>query len=79
MLVITRHAGESLLIGDDIEIHIVEVQGDKVKIGIVAPRDIRILRRELLDEVRTTNEQAADVSISLEALASAVKASELHP
>ena len=74
MLVLTRRAGESLMIGDEIEISVIEVQGDKAKIGIIAPRQIRILRKELIDEVRSTNAQAADVSISLDALADAVHA-----
>ena len=69
MLVLTRRAGEALMIGDQIGISVVEVQGDKVKLGITAPKDVRILRRELIDEVRSTNTQAASVHVSLEALA----------
>jgi carbon storage regulator len=74
MLVLTRRAGESLMIGDEIEISVIEVQVDKAKIGITAPKNIRILRKELIDEVRSTNAQAADVSLSLDALADAVRA-----
>jgi carbon storage regulator len=73
MLVLTRRTGESLMIGDEIEISIIEVQGDKARIGITAPKEIRILRKELLDEVRSTNAQAAAVEISLDALADAVR------
>lgn len=73
MLVLTRRAGESLMIGEEIEISLIEVQGEKVKIGIVAPRDIRVLRKELLDELRSTNAQAAEIGLSLGQLADAVK------
>jgi carbon storage regulator len=72
MLVLTRRAGESLMIGDEIEISIIEVQGDKAKIGITAPKDVRILRRELIDEVRSTNAPAASVTVSLDDLAQAL-------
>lgn len=73
MLVITRRPGESFLVGDDIEIRIVEVSGEKVKIGICAPEEIRILRKELIDELRSTNAQAASVGVSLDALIATVK------
>ena len=74
MLVITRRSGESFMIGDDIEISIIEVAGDKAKVGISAPREIRILRRELIDELRSANTQAASVGgVSLETLVAAVR------
>jgi len=72
MLVLTRHAGEAIMIGDEIKISIIDVQGDKAKIGITAPRDVRILRRELIDEVRSTNAQAAAVNVSLDTFADAL-------
>jgi carbon storage regulator len=53
VLVIRRRAGESVLIGDDVEVEILEVSGAQVKIGISAPREVLILRRE----VRLTAEQ----------------------
>ena len=58
MLVLSRKPGESILIGDDIEISIVEVRGDTVRIGINAPRNITILRQELMAEVAKTNIEA---------------------
>lgn len=51
MLVLSRKPGESLLIGDNVEIFISEVSGDKVKIGITAPSDMKIIRSELLKTV----------------------------
>jgi carbon storage regulator len=76
MLVLTRKPGQSLLIGDGIEVKIIEVQGDQVRIGINAPKDISILRRELMDEVRQVNRQAVVDSaggFSLEELSRVLK------
>ncbi len=50
MLVITRKEGESILIGDDTRVEIQEVKGGQVKIGIDAPREVEVLREELLQE-----------------------------
>ena len=48
MLVLTRKTNQSIVIGDDIEITVLSVSGDKVRIGIEAPRDIAVFRREVL-------------------------------
>ena len=47
MLVIRRHAGQSILIGDNIEIQIVETGPTRVKVGIIAPQEIRVIRKEV--------------------------------
>lgn len=62
MLVLTRKTGEELLIGEDIIITVLEVRGDGVKIGIDAPRDVTVKRREIVLQVADTNQQAAAVS-----------------
>jgi carbon storage regulator len=49
MLVLTRKTNQSIMIGDDIEITVLSVSGDKVRIGIEAPRDISVFRQEVLD------------------------------
>lgn len=72
MLVITRKKGESFLIGDEIEITVLEQQGDKVKIGIAAPRALPVLRKELLQEATDFNREAAGVSADLQSLAAAL-------
>lgn len=59
MLVLTRRVGERLLIGDDIEVTVLEVKGDSVRIGIQAPRETRIQRAEILAAVATENVSAA--------------------
>jgi carbon storage regulator len=73
MLVLTRHSGESIKIGNDIEVTVFEIQGDKVKIGISAPKKIPVMRMELLEAARNANEEAASPDIDLEALKNSVK------
>ncbi len=53
MLVLSRHSDESIIIGDGIRVTILGVEGDKVKIGISAPRDIPILRGEVFDAIQS--------------------------
>lgn len=59
MLVLTRRIGESLLIGDDVEVTVLDVKGDSVRIGIRAPRETRIQRAEIVEAVRAENAEAA--------------------
>ena len=60
MLVLTRHANQKIVIGEDITITVLEVRGDQVRIGIDAPRDIRVHREEVADALRRQAEQAAE-------------------
>jgi carbon storage regulator len=59
MLVLTRKNGESIKIGDDIEITIISSKNDQVKIGINAPKNIEILRKEIYDQILTENQAAS--------------------
>lgn len=58
MLVITRKKGESLLIGDNIEITVTKIEDGSVKLAINAPKEISILRKELYEEVGNENKEA---------------------
>lgn len=59
MLVLTRRPGEALVIGQDIRLVVLGVDGERVKLGIEAPREIAIVRSELVEAVREANQQAA--------------------
>ena len=59
MLVLTRSVGESVVIGDDIVVKVVEVRGDVVRLGVEAPTSVRIYREELYRELVAANRAAA--------------------
>lgn len=65
MLVIKRKRGQSVLIGDDIEIFISEIDNGYVKIGINAPKSCKIIRRELLDEISRENTESIESAESI--------------
>ena len=65
MLVITRKKGESLMIGDDIEITISKIEDGSVKIGVQAPKNVTILRKELYEQVKDENKQAININMDL--------------
>ena len=62
MLVLSRRAGESVVIGDDVTVTVLEVRGDVVRIGIDAPRSLKVHRAELLAQLEESNRQAASPS-----------------
>ena len=62
MLILARKVGQQIVIANDIEITVVEVRGDQVRLGITAPRSIPVHRRELLEQVTAENVQAADTA-----------------
>lgn len=55
MLVLTRKSNESIKLGDDITVTIIEVKGNAVRLGIDAPADVRVFRKELYDRIREEN------------------------
>jgi carbon storage regulator len=62
MLVLSRRVGESVVIGDDVTITILEVRGDVVRVGIDAPRSVAVHRAELLAELAASNQESASPS-----------------
>ncbi|MBC8062823.1 MAG: carbon storage regulator CsrA [Clostridiaceae bacterium] len=65
MLVVSRKNGESILIGDNIEIVVIKTEDGTVKLGINAPKEITILRNELLTQVKDENIKASQMNSSL--------------
>lgn len=65
MLIITRKKGESLMIGDDIEITVSRIDDGSIKLGIKAPKSINILRKELYEQVESENKEATKISMSV--------------
>ena len=59
MLVLTRRAGESVMIGDDVVITVLETRGDVIRLGIKAPRDVQVHREEVYKELQAVNREAA--------------------
>ena len=68
MLALSRKSNESIMIGNEIEITILEVKGDQVKIGINAPKSIPIYRKELYLQIQESNKEAAETTVDDEVL-----------
>ncbi|MGG3804437.1 carbon storage regulator CsrA [Metabacillus fastidiosus] len=65
MLVLTRKTNEAIQIGDDIEITVLSISGDQVKLGINAPKNIEIHRKEIYLSIQESNNEAASISLNL--------------
>jgi len=74
MLALTRKKGESIVIGDDIEIVLLGINGEQAKIGVMAPKSIPVYRKEIHIQIREENRAASNVNAeNLKGLADAVK------
>ncbi len=62
MLILTRKPGESIYIGDDVKVTIVEIKGHQIRVGIDAPKDRRIYREEIFLQILEENKQAAEAA-----------------
>ena len=62
MLVLTRKKDQSIVVGDNIEITILDIQGDQVRIGIQAPKSVSIYRKEIYIEIQEENRKASEVN-----------------
>lgn len=65
MLVLSRKKDESIMIGDQIELKILSVDGDQVKLGIVAPKNVKVYRSEVYESIQNQNKESLNVSKSL--------------
>ena len=62
MLALSRKPGESVIIGNNIEITILEVKGEQVKVGIKAPESVAIYRKELFEQIQNSNREASAIN-----------------
>jgi len=62
MLILSRRVNEKIVIGDDIVVSVVEVRGDQVKLGIEAPRNVKVFREEVFNAIQDENRKAAAAS-----------------
>jgi carbon storage regulator len=65
MLVLTRKKGEKITLGDEVEIEVISIENGKVRLGIKAPRDLKIFRTEVLEQVKEENKEALTVNIDV--------------
>ena len=73
MLVLSRKPEQSLLLGDDITVTVLAIQGDRVKLGVNAPPSVTILRSEVYEQLRAANTQAAASGRSTAEIAAALR------
>ncbi len=64
MLILSRKIDQKIKIGEDISITIIEVHGDQVKIGVEAPKNVKVFRQEVFDAIQSENKAAAQTSES---------------
>lgn len=64
MLVLSRQRDETIMIGDEVEITVVDIRGDKVRLDINAPRDVQVHRKEVYEAIRQENAAAASVGVA---------------
>lgn len=65
MLILSRKKDESILVGSDIEITVISVQGDQVKLGIKAPKQVDVYRKELFEEIQHENVEASEITVNI--------------
>ncbi len=68
MLALARKINQSIMIGNDIEITLLEIKGDQVKIGINAPKSVPIYRKEIYVQIQDENKKASEGEVDIEAL-----------
>lgn len=63
MLALSRKMNQSIIINDDIEITVLEIKGDQIKIGIEAPKSVPIYRKEIYTQIKDSNKEAANTAV----------------
>ena len=73
MLILARRLNEQIVIGDDIRVSVVDIRGDQVKLGIEAPRSVKVYRQEVYDAIQAENREAAQSVTAIPSLAPYLK------
>ncbi len=60
MLILSRRINEKIMIGDDVSISIIEIRGDQVRVGVDAPKTVKVFRQEVFDSIKAENRAAAE-------------------
>ncbi|MBQ5933156.1 MAG: carbon storage regulator CsrA [Lachnospiraceae bacterium] len=68
MLALSRKVNESIMLGNDIEVTVLEIKGDQVKIGIKAPKNVSIFRKEIYVQIEEENKKAAEQTVDRETI-----------
>jgi carbon storage regulator len=63
MLVLTRKVNQSIVIGDDVEVVVLEVRGEQVRLGIKAPKAVTVHRKEIYDQIQEENREASETRV----------------
>jgi len=80
VLVLTRRSGESIMVGDDVVITVLDTRGDVVRLGIIAPRSVQVHREEVYRELQRANREAASpTETAVEALSRALRSGKGGP
>jgi carbon storage regulator len=77
MLVLTRRAGQSLRIGQNVEVRVVRIEGDRVVLGIAAPRHVAVVRSELVEQVSGEVREAAETRARLRVMLAPMSSAEV--
>jgi carbon storage regulator len=68
MLILSRKINEKIMIGEDISVSIIEIRGDQVRIGVDAPRNVKVFRQEVFDAIKAENKAASESALVLPAV-----------
>ena len=78
MLALSRKKDEAIIINDDVEVTVIEIKGDQVKLGITAPKSVPIYRKEVYVQIKDANKEATQQAIDVKALNQLFKLSLIH-
>lgn len=68
MLILSRKINEKIMIGEDVSVSIIEIRGDQVRLGVDAPKTVKVFRQEVFDSIRAENKAAAESAPALSTL-----------